>query len=93
MDNWAPTGWEPAALDDFHPQNDTQIMCDNYSIGIEGNEIVIDYYRTKYDMENDDESEIKIKRALSRDEQAFWKTQVDHIKTIHSSPKSVGKIP
>jgi hypothetical protein len=85
ISNWISThqtGWEFGSEDDFNP-NKTQFLCDNYTIEINSNAIVFQYYKDEYDMTNDPEdSFIIIKRSLSTDEQAFWKKQIAQIRTF-----------
>jgi hypothetical protein len=83
ISNWITnhqSGWKRGSTDDFSPHK-IQFSADNYSIQIDTNEIVFQYYKTEYDYTNDpSDSFIVIKRALTSDEHSFWETQVAQIK-------------
>jgi hypothetical protein len=82
ISNWITmhqTGWGFGSDNDFDPRK-TQLSCDNYTIEINNNEIVLQYYKSEYDMTNDPDSYIIIKRFLSNNEQDFWKEQIAQIK-------------
>ncbi|MGP0018611.1 MAG: hypothetical protein ACLPHP_08600 [Candidatus Sulfotelmatobacter sp.] len=80
--NWITThqtGWEFGSTTDFDPHK-TQLLSDNYVIGINSNTIVFEYYKSKAELASDpSDGFIVIKRPLSPEEQSFWKEQVSQI--------------
>lgn len=85
------SAWAVASLDDYHPEKDIQIICDNYGVSIEGSYIVVGYYRSQNDIRNDPDSEIKIKRALTADEQQFWRREIGQIEVPQPPTKANGR--
>jgi hypothetical protein len=85
ISNWITThqtGWTFGSENDFSP-NKTQLMGDNYIVEINNNAIMFQYYKDEYDMTNDQDSFIIIKRFLATDEQVFWKKQISQIEALN----------
>jgi hypothetical protein len=84
ISNWITTnqtGWEFGSDGDFDPQK-PQFSADNYSLQIDKNKILIQYFKNEADLTNDaGDSFIIIERPLTDNEQAFWATQANQIKT------------
>lgn len=94
ISNWISTnqsGWEFGSSDDFNLQK-PEFSGDNYTIQIDKNEIVIQYYKSEADFTNDPSGDscIFIKRPLAAGEQAFWAKQVDQ---VESAEKVGVKVP
>jgi len=73
------TGWKFGSILDFDPAK-PQFSGDNYTIGIEGETILFDYYEKESDETNDPDSFVIIKRQLSPNDQAFWGALISRIK-------------